>query len=131
MQTEEYAYDSNGNCVKVITSFSEVVNTYDKSNRLIKSESDLGWVEEYKYNEHGDCIEVLTIYSDGSSGTDEFSYEYDSNGNIIEKNEIGGTDYHYEYDKNSNCIKEYQYLFTSKNDCKEIEYLNYKYFYKD
>lgn len=120
-----YNYDSDGNCVKIISDFCKE-----------------GWIMncEYKFDVDGHCISEKNYSSLYSSGIQLIEYVYDENDNLVkeiskqtgEVKENYTATTNYTYDINNNLIEEKTEKNSSiyGNQSWVKQYSDYKIFYK-
>lgn len=109
----KYEYDENGLLVLTETSdlleggVTTLLNSYDDSGRLIKTESSTdggeATVTEYAYDENGSCTSTVVTFGSETVSSTESSYEYDEPGNVVKCTRTEGdgqssvTEYEWEY----------------------------------
>ena len=93
----------------------KIVTTYQGERNFIKTDH---------YDRFGNIVNTIYLNPDGSERSkEEFEYKYDSNKNIIEKNELDYNHHYpsgrrmvYKYDSNNNLIEEYIHEDDRKNE---------------
>ncbi len=110
--TFEYTYDDHGNLTKEIRKYADgEVDTeefvYNDKNQRVKAVyTDEYGVKyaEYIYDERGDVVTYFYTDETGYKTETNYSYVYDSNGNLLEKATQNGHTENYTYDENGNVL---------------------------
>ena len=132
----ENTYDSQGRVVKTVVIFNNGESTaiyeskYDEHGNVVElllTTSDDSWSkEEYTYDSKGNMTKIIITYDDGSSSEVNYTYTYDSHGNLSEKTAIYDyltCHYSYTYDSNGNAIKVvYTETYTYNNQTEETTF---------
>lgn len=139
MDTNEYAYDINGNLIKELANFADGRQdvfdyVYDENNNVIEasysSRNGTPYTELYTYDSSNNLVN--TVRTDINGFTVTTNYNYDENGRPVKVTTSSATDYstvsEYTYDENGNLLTEsVQYTIDSASDLGYSTYVENKY----